>query len=101
MTTASEAGQQLLDAIRQKDARGTYDKVQQYKENMKNITVGSDFVMWISEPANLTKVHQALATDLGVPPRAMAIKRIVMNRTQRALLLLQAMENGIKRTHNL
>jgi hypothetical protein len=57
--------------------------------------------MWISEPVNLTKIHKALAEDLGVPPRAMAIRRAMMSRTQRAVLLVQAMEIAIRRTHQL
>lgn len=64
-------------------------------------TVGADYVTWISEPANLTRVHKALAEDLSVPPRAMAIKRVLMSRPQRASLLVQAMEIAIKRVHGL
>jgi hypothetical protein len=66
---------------------------------MKDTTVGADYVAWISEPVNLTRVHKALAEDLDVPPRAMLIKRILMSRTQKAVLLTQAMEIAIKRVH--
>jgi hypothetical protein len=68
---------------------------------MRNTTVGADYVSWISEPVNLTRAHKALAEDLGVPPRAMAIKRVLMSRTQKAVLLTQAMEIAIKRVHKL
>lgn len=97
--TATEFGDILLGAIARKDARETYALVQQYKEYMRDPTVGTDYVTWISEPVNLTKVHKALADDLDVPPRAMAIKRLLMSRTQRAMLLIQAMELAIKRVH--
>ena len=99
--SAAEFGEELISIINSKDAQKSYAKVQQFKENMKDVTVGADFVLWISEPANLTKVHKALADDLGVPPRAMAIKRVLMSRTQRAVLLTQAMEIAIKRVHQL
>lgn len=94
-------GVALLESILSKDAQQSLSQVQQFRENMKNTTVGADYVMWITEPVNLTKVHKALAEDLGVPPRLLAIRRAAMNRTQKAVLLMQAVENAIKRVHNL
>ena len=99
--TANEFGESLLETIKSKDALKTITQVRQFKESMKDPTVGAGYVMWISEPVNLTRVHNALAEDLGVPPRAMAIKRVLMSRTQRAVLLVQAMEIAVKRVHNL
>lgn len=101
MTTASEFGENLLVAITGKDVQKSYTLVQQFREKMRNTTVGTDYVLWISEPANLTRVHKALAEDLGVPPRALAIKRVQMSRTQKAVLLVQAMEIAIKKVHKL
>jgi hypothetical protein len=99
--TASDFGLELLDAIKSKDAQKSLSQVQQYKENMRDTTVGVDYVTWITEPANLTLVHKALAEDLGVPPRLLAIKRMAMSRTQKAVLLVQAIELGIKKVHKL
>lgn len=99
--SATEFAEQLLETIKSKDALKSMTQVQQYKENMKDATVGADYVTWISEPVNLTRVHQALAEDLEVPPRVMAIKRVLMSRPQRAYLLVQAMELGIKKVHRL
>lgn len=97
--TAIEAGEALLETIKSKDALKSMTQVQQYREGMRDTTVGGDYVAWISEPVNLTRLHKALAEDLGVPPRAMAIKRVLMSRPQRASLLAQAMEIAIKRCH--
>lgn len=101
MTSAKEIGDRLLETIKSKDAQKSFTEVQQFREKMRDIAVGADFVGWITEPANLTSVHKALAEDLGVPPRALAIKRMAMTRTQRAMLLTQAMENAIRRVHGL
>lgn len=98
-TTASDFGLALVETIRSRDVQETITKVQQYKEYMRDATVGADFVIWITEPVNLTMVHKALAEDLSVPPRVLAIKRVMMSRTQRAVLLLQAIELGIKKVH--
>lgn len=76
-------------------------EVQQFKEKMRDATVGTDFVLWITEPVNLTSVHKALADDLNVPPRLLVIRRMAMSRTQRAVLLVQAIENAIKKVHKL
>lgn len=100
-TLGANFGKELLETIYSKDAKESLTKVQQYKEKMRDATVGVDFVNWISEPVNLTSIHKALAEDLGVPPRAMVIKRVSMSRTQRAILLVQAMEGAIKRVHKL
>lgn len=101
MTTPINVGSTLLEAIKSKDARRALTTVQQFNEGMRNITAGVDYVLWITEPANLTSVHKALAEDLNVPPRILAIKRGAMNRTQKAVMLLQAIEKAIKRVHNL
>jgi hypothetical protein len=101
MTTAKEFGEILLETIKSKDALKTIAQVQQYNDSMRDPAVGADYVVWISEPVNLTRVQKALAEDLGVPPRAMAIKRVQMSRTQRSVLLVKAMEIAIKRTHGL
>ena len=101
MISAGESGQRLLEAIKSKDAQKFITQVQHFKEGMKDTSVGADYVVWISEPVNLTNVHKALAEDLNVPPRALAIKRRLMSRTQKAVLLLQAMEIATKRVHKL
>jgi hypothetical protein len=99
--TANESGELLLETIMSKDVLKSITQVQQFKEGMRDVTVGADYVRWISEPVNLTRVHKAIAEDLGVPPRAMAIKRVQMSRTQKAVLLVQAMEIAIKRVHKV
>lgn len=101
MKTAIESGELLLEAAKSKDARKFITEVQQFREGMRDVTVGADYVVWITEPVNLTKVHKALAEDLGVPPRALAIKRVLMSRTQKAVLLTQAMEIATKRAYKL
>jgi hypothetical protein len=98
---AGEFGETMLSTINSKDVLKSVTQIQQYKENMRDTTVGADYVVWISEPVNLTRVHKALAEDLNVPPRAMMIKRVLMSRTQKAVLLVQAMEIAIKRVHGL
>ena len=97
----SDIGSALLDSISSKNALEAITQVQQFKENMKDITVGADHVMWITEPANLTRVHKALAEDLDVPSRLLAIRRIQMNRTQRAVLLVQSIEMAIKKVYGV
>ena len=101
MNKASEFGEELILIINSKDAQKSLTKVQQFMKNMKDKAVGVDYVVWISEPVNLTRVHKALAEDLDVPPRAMMIKRVLMSRTQKAVLLIQAMQIAIKRVHQL
>ena len=97
----NDIGSPLLEAINSKDAQQALTQVQQFRDNMRNVTVGADYVMWITEPVNLTSVHKALAEDLNVPPRLLAIRRSVMNRTQKAVLLVQAIELALKRVYSL
>lgn len=97
----NNSGSLLLEAINSKDVQKSLSEIQQFRENMRNTTVGADYVMWISEPANLTSVHKALAEDLNVPPRLLAIRRAPMNRTQKAVLLMQAIEMAVKKVHNI
>ncbi len=97
----NNSGLLLLESIKSKDAQQALTQVQQFRDNMRNVTVGADYVMWITEPVNLTSVHKALAEDLNVPPRLLAIKRSMVNRTQKAVLLVQAIELAVKRVHSL
>ena len=99
--TASEFGESLLETIKSKNAQQSIEKVQQFKECMKDAAVGASYVTWISEPINLTRIHKALTEDLEIPSRAMAIKRVLMSRTQKSVLLVQAMEIAIRRVHKL
>ena len=101
MLPGDKCGELLIETIKSKDAQSSMTIVQQFKNAMRDATVGAGYVIWISEPVNLTRVHKALAEDLGVPPRALAIRRLLMSRTQRAVLLVQAMEIALRRTHNL
>lgn len=99
--TASEFGEALMLTINSKDANKTVAEIQEFNQNMRDPLIGADYVLWISEPANLTRIQKAIAEELGVHPRAMMIKRVLMSRTQRAVLLIQAMEIAIKRQHQL
>ena len=97
----AEFGNLLIDAIKSKDVDATLLLVQQYKDSMKNSSVGAEYVTWISEPANLTAVHKSLIDDLQIHPRLLAIKRVLMSRTQRSVLLVQAIEMAIRKTYKL
>jgi len=99
--SATESGELLLEAALSKDAQKFVTQVQQFKQGMRDVAVGADYVVWITEPANLTRIHKALAEDLNVPRRALAIKRVQMSRTQKAVLLTQAMEIAVKRLYKL
>ena len=99
--SANEFGELLLETIKSKDALKSMTQVQQFKENMRDPAIGADHVLWISDPSNLTRVQQSLTEDLGISHRALMIRRAQMSRTQKAVLLVQAMEIAIRRTHQL
>ena len=99
--SAGEFGNKLLETITSKDVQGTLTMVQQFRDAMSDATVGTDYVIWITEPVNLTNVHKALADNLEVPPRLLAIKRMAMSRTRKAVLLMQATELAIKKVHKV
>lgn len=102
MNTMSEnIGDALIIAIASEDAPTALLAIQQFKDNMKNVTIGAAHVMWITEPINLNTVHTALGDHLGIPRKLLAIRRALMNRTQRAVLLMQAVELSVKRVHKL
>jgi hypothetical protein len=97
----SNIGESLMVAIKSKDAKLTLNEVQQYDAKMRDTTVGNDYIAWISEPVNLTKVHNALAEDLNVPPRLLSMRRQLMSRTQRAVMFIKVIEAAVKRVHTL
>lgn len=102
MTTAAiEFGKELIETIKSKDAQLALSKIQRFQDMMKNPEIGADFVVWITEPVNLTNVHKALAEDLGVPQRLLAIKRMKFTRTTKAMLLVTAMQLAVKKVYSL
>ena len=101
ISSANEFGELLLETIKSKDALKSMAQVQQFKENMRDMEEGANYVLYILEPKNLTRLHNALINHLDISPRALKIKRSLMSRTQKAVLLIRAMEIAIRRTHSL
>lgn len=99
--SAIDSGASLLDAIRTKDPMIATTAIQEYRNGMKDTSLGADYVVWITEPANLMLVQKTITESLEVPQRVMAIRRAQMSRTQKAVSLIQAMEMAIKKVHKL
>lgn len=101
MASASEFGDEFIKTIDSKDPGCALLKIEEFKKNMKDPTIGAEYVAWISEPSNLTKLHNSLIDNLQIPPRLLSIKRAQMPRARKVALLVQAMELAIRRVHNL
>jgi hypothetical protein len=103
MTTVSvsEFSSKLTETIKSKDASASLLLIQQFKELMKDPSVGSEYVIWITEPGNLSSLHRILIENLNIHPRLLAIKRVSSSRTLKAVLLVQAVELAIKKVHSL
>jgi hypothetical protein len=99
--TANELGNNLVNTFKSKNIVHSIEGLQQFRESMKDVEIGASLVAWITEPANLTLVQRALIDDLEIPPRLLAIKRMNMSRTQKAVLLTHAMELAIKKVYKL
>lgn len=54
----------------------------------------------VTEPSVISSLHRLLVDTFGVPPRAMFLKTRVPNRIRRAILFVQAMQNGMKKIQN-
>lgn len=101
MTAIINAGEGLIGSLESSDPAAVLESLAAFKLGMRTPEVGVDFINWISNPKNLTQVHELLSSRLGIPPRLLAIRRINTSRGQRTMLLLQAMEIAIKKVHNL
>jgi len=94
-TNINDVGETLLAAITSKDVDRSLLLIQEFKQG---IGTSSDYIVWITTPANLTKVQSALTESFGIPQKAMMIKpRPGTSRGLRASFFLQAMENSLKR----
>lgn len=96
----SNLGDGIYDAIKRKDAESTYNEIKKFKEKMRDPEIGIYYVSWILIPANLTTLKELLVSELNISPRSLAIKRTIVSRTQRALLMVQAMEIALRRAYN-
>jgi 2-phospho-L-lactate guanylyltransferase (CobY/MobA/RfbA family) len=87
----------LFDTIEAKDINKTLMLVVHLKEKIKSDAVA---VKWLSEPANLKRLHDALIEHLDIPQKVMLIKGRFPHRQQRALLFIEAIEGGIRKVIN-
>ena len=97
----TEPGAELLAAAQSGVPTVFLEKLSAYRNGVRDPSTGAGFVAWISTPVNLTQVHTALVNSMGVPQRALAIRRLNVTRGQKVMMLPQAMEIAVKRTHNL
>ena len=94
-TPINEFTPKLLAAIKSKDASASLALIQEYKTA---ISTSGDYIVWITDPANLTNVQTSITESFGIPQKAMMIKpRPGASRGLRASFFLQAMENSLKR----
>ena len=99
MTT--DQGEKLIAAADSGVPADFIRQVAEFRDALKNPEHGAQLVNWISTPVNLTAVHTALTTKMGIVPRALAIRRLNVSRGQKVMMLLQAMEAVVTRTHKL
>lgn len=65
---------------------------------LENIGGSLEFIKWVTEPPNVTKMHEDLVSTFGVHPRSMMLRHRVDHRSQRAVMFVKAMLNGVNRT---
>lgn len=87
--------EKLFEAIEAKDKQKTLLLIVQLKEAVKTDPAACK---WVTEPLNLKEVHNSLIENLNVDPKAMRVKERITHRQRRALLFVQAIENGIRRS---
>jgi hypothetical protein len=95
MTISVETIVALLEnAIEDGDAERTLMLVGELK---KSLATTPEAVRWVTEPNNLTALHDMLVEHLDVPQKVMRVKERSENRARRAHMFVEAMEHGIKR----
>lgn len=85
----------LKEAILSKDQAAVLESLAELKVALNGNTA---LVDQITSPPVITELHNMLVEHLGVHPRAMMLRARVPGRVRRAVLFVQAMENGVKRT---
>jgi hypothetical protein len=95
MTTNTEIfADRLFGAIKSKDIESTRLALAELRELMRNDV---QYILWLTEPANLTTIHRLLVENFAIPPKAMMVKMRNMTRLQKGFYFLQGIENGVKR----
>lgn len=84
----------LNEAIVAKDKIRVLTIVKMLSETIRKDPVA---VKWFVAPSNLTGIHDLLVEHMDISPKMLMIKNRESNRQRRAFLMVQAMENAIKR----
>lgn len=91
----------LQTAADSKDPKKLLTALTDFDLATRDVENGVNYVAWLSNPVNITSLHRNLMNNFSVQPRLLAIRRGNYTRTRRAVLMLHAMINAIRRTHNL
>lgn len=86
---------ELKEAIRSKEAEKARDLLQEMEE--KVATGDMEVTNGVTQPSEITELHNLLTEHLGVPPRTMMVKGRITSRRGRAMLFCKAMRIGLER----
>jgi hypothetical protein len=54
-------------------------------------------VKWIVTPANITKLHNALTEQFGIPRKMFMLRNRIPGQHRRAVMFVKAISNGLRR----
>ena len=84
----------LMESIKDGDNEKTFEEM----TDLLEVSLSDPYLAkWITEPANITQLHEDLTEHLGVSPRMMQLKNRIPHRQRRAVFFIKAMLNGVKR----
>lgn len=56
-----------------------------------------EHINWITDPVNITGLHQSLITNMEIPHRLLLLKNRVANKHRRAIMFVKIMHNAVSR----
>jgi len=85
----------LLDAIDAKDVKAARAIVDDELAVM--VIDDRDTINWIAQPVNLTKLHNSLMDNLGIPRKMLMLRNRVPSTHRRSIMFVKAISNALKR----
>ena len=93
MINIDTLGTKLVEAIESKDKV----RINAIISMMEDCLPDPIAVKWITEPVNISNIHNKLVEHMGVHPKLLMLKTRVPNRNRRAGLFVQVLKNAMTR----
>lgn len=91
-------GSALIDRLQASIESGNFPATLDALLELEHLVMNDvEYINWVTDPVNITGLHQSLITNMDIPHRLLLLKNRVPNKHRRAIMFVKIMYNAVKR----